>query len=80
MRNWLLSKPQDGKRVSTKPFYDVYIDDKPSLPANVEQLCSPTTTMFLRDHPYNQNAEGGYIRINHVRDVLPELMEKQLTQ
>lgn len=46
--------------------YDVYIDDKPLLPSAVDEL-NPEADVFLRDQPYNQNADGIFTRVGSVR-------------
>lgn len=46
--------------------YDVFIDDKPALPAN----CDSSQKVYLRDQPYNRDAEGDYTRITSITDAL----------
>lgn len=50
--------------------YDVYVDDKPTLPTEVLRFCPDDTKVFLRDHPYNQEAGGEFTRISAISDVL----------
>lgn len=54
--------------------YDVYIDDKPTLPESVNET-NPEANVFLRDHPYNRDAGGEYIRVNSLREVAARLAE-----
>ena len=53
--------------------YDVYIDDKPALPGNLNG-----EKMYLRDHPYNREAPGDYVRVNSVKDALLHLRMDEL--
>lgn len=46
--------------------YDVFIDDKPALPERTDE----SQTVYLRDQPYNREANGDYIRINSITDAL----------
>jgi 5'(3')-deoxyribonucleotidase len=50
--------------------YDVFIDDKPSLPERVGN----GRTVYLRDHTYNQDAGGEYIRVSSVREAVNDLI------
>lgn len=52
--------------------YDVYIDDNPQLPVAVNEL-SPESTVYLRDQPYNRDADGEYTRIFSLSDVVDDL-------
>lgn len=49
--------------------YDVYVDDKPALPAEVN-ASNPDTEVYLRDQRYNRDADGEYNRIQAVAEVL----------
>ena len=53
--------------------YDIYIDDKPSLPHNVEE-----GKVFLIDHRYNDDAPGDYIRVDSVRDAMLHIKMDEL--
>lgn len=53
--------------------YNVYIDDKPALPAQVDEH-SPESQVYLRDQPYNRGVEGDYIRVNSVEEALNHLV------
>lgn len=46
--------------------YDVFIDDKPALPAE----CDSSQTVYLRDQPYNRAAPGDYTRIESITEAL----------
>jgi 5'(3')-deoxyribonucleotidase len=46
--------------------YDVFIDDKPTLP----ERAGPDQTVYVRDHPYNRDIEGEHIRIESITDPL----------
>jgi 5'(3')-deoxyribonucleotidase len=46
--------------------YDVFIDDNPNLPPE----CDDDQTVYLRDQPYNQDADGDYIRIESITEPL----------
>jgi 5'(3')-deoxyribonucleotidase len=50
-------------------LYDVYVDDKPTLPGEVTTK-RPTAEMFLRDHRYNRGVGGDYTRIESITEVL----------
>lgn len=53
--------------------YDYYIDDKPHLPVEVNKVSSDKT-VFVRDHPYNRDCEGEYIRVHTLAGVLSTLI------
>lgn len=58
-------------------YYDVYIDDKPSLPQN----CSDDAHVYLIDQPYNQDAPGEYTRVDSVKEAAQNLIwEAQITE
>jgi 5'(3')-deoxyribonucleotidase len=63
---------------TTKAFldYDVYVDDKPYLPARVNRW-TPGARVFVRDHRYNRDAPGEYVRIHKLADVLPYLVDDE---
>jgi 5'(3')-deoxyribonucleotidase len=46
--------------------YDVFIDDKPALPSEIDE----SQTVYLRDHPYNREVPGSYTRIESITDAL----------
>jgi 5'(3')-deoxyribonucleotidase len=45
--------------------YDIYIDDKPALPKQVEQH-NPNADVYLIDWMYNRDVEGEYLRVGCV--------------
>lgn len=57
--------------------YDVYVDDKPTLPERVNEL-RPHAEVFLYDHLYNQDAEGDYIRVNSLRHAADILLTQEV--
>jgi 5'(3')-deoxyribonucleotidase len=62
--NFRVVEPRSTK---AKMDYDIYIDDKPGLPAKVEDH-NPTADMFLIDHAYNRGLDANYVRVNEVSD------------
>lgn len=62
--------PTDSTKAALN--YDVYIDDKPYLPEKVNQT-NPKNLVFVRDHPYNRDVPGKYIRIHQLSEVLLSL-------
>lgn len=48
--------------------YDVYIDDKPSLPSEA----SEDQTVYLRDQAWNQDVEGDYERVSGLIELASE--------
>jgi len=48
--------------------YDIYIDDKPSLAA--ELAFDDTSTLLLYDHTYNRNVQGPCTRINSLKQAI----------
>lgn len=48
--------------------YTTYLDDKPSLPKEVNQRMGGK--VYLRDHSYNEDALGDYTRVPSVRGML----------
>lgn len=74
-RRWLSEKSIPYEELHAVPMdvskadyfdYDAFIDDKPTLPVNKKA----GQTVYLRDAPWNQDADGDYIRIESVADVL----------
>lgn len=55
--------------------YDVYIDDKPSLPEQVNQVGSGQ--VYLRDLPYNRDAPGRYTRVDTVEEAKNRLLKNR---
>lgn len=47
-------------------WYDAYIDDKPALPQEVDD----DQTVYLRDHAWNQDVIGDYIRVESITEAL----------
>jgi len=56
--------------------YDIYIDDKPALPAEVNQK-NPSASTFLVDWPYNEDVDGEYTRVDSV-DEARRLLEAEI--
>lgn len=69
-------RPVDRDVSKAELDYDVYIDDKPTLPANVDG----DATVYLIDHAYNQDAEGDYIRVDTVKDAVNHILANQLAK
>lgn len=55
--------------------YNIYIDDKPSLPEKVDEW----DRVYLLNQPYNQDAEGDYKRVETVNEVLNRLVYREHT-
>lgn len=55
--------------------YDYYLDDKPSLPRNVNNV-EPNSIVYLRDWPYNENADGSYIRTATVGEAIDDILNR----
>lgn len=51
--------------------YDIVIDDKPTVPERV----ADGTRVYLRDQPYNQDADGDYIRVDSVSEAVTKIEE-----
>lgn len=49
--------------------YGVYIDDKPGLPEQVNNV-DPSAPVYLIDWPYNQDAPGDYVRVESLAEAL----------
>jgi len=59
--------------------YDIYIDDKPTLPAEVNEA-NPFASTYLIDHQYNQDAGGNYTRVGSVKDARALIEQAALLQ
>lgn len=46
--------------------YDIYIDDKPGLPS----MTDGAQVVYLYDWPYNSDADGDYVRVSSLEDVI----------
>lgn len=69
--NEIVPVPRDKTKADLD--YDVFIDDKPHLPARVNAK-QPDATVLVRDRPHNRNAAGEYVRVQMVADALTFLV------
>jgi 5'(3')-deoxyribonucleotidase len=77
-QNWLEEKKIPYDNFVTVPpsqskatlGYDCYIDDKPDLPEEVAKNRKRKSDCYLIDWPYNQDADGDYIRVSDVHEAV----------
>lgn len=58
-----------------KYVFDAFIDDKPYLPVQVNEE-RPKADMYLIDQPYNQDADGDYVRVENVKEAVDDILGK----
>jgi 5'(3')-deoxyribonucleotidase len=80
-KKWLAEKGIDYDNFATvaptttkaQMGYDIYIDDKPLLPERVNNQRG-SSKCYLIDWPYNQDADGDYIRVDTVAEAAHRLL------
>lgn len=68
----LVGVPMDMSKAELD--YHVYVDDKPSLPSSVQELC-PQSTVYLYDMPYNRDAQGPYTRVEQLQGAAVQIID-----
>lgn len=56
--------------------YEAIIDDKPTLPAEVNEV-APDTDVYLRDHRYNRDADGEYVPVESVHEAVDNILGRE---